>query len=78
MPIGITFKNLPQDENKWIHPEYPDDDRRQDIPWIIAQPNGGYFENCGAVEPLYSTGMHALVEDMFCQRHNCYYCLFNR
>ena len=65
-------------EGSWVYPTTPDVNRIGEMPWIIAQPNGGAFENCAALEPAFSTkdskGRDMLVVDIGCGRSHCYYC----
>ena len=65
-------------EDSWVYPGQLNTNRLQEMPWIIAQPNGGVFENCAALEPAYSTkdnyGRTMVVVDIGCARRHCYYC----
>lgn len=65
-------------EGVWEYPGARGTNRLEGMPWIIAQPNGGIFENCAALEPAYSTldarGRSMVVVDIGCGRHHCYYC----
>ena len=73
MPFADTAS-----EGRWVYPGDRATNRLEDMPWIIAQPNGGIFENCAALEPAYSTvdgqGRTMVVVDIGCGRHHCYYC----
>ena len=68
-------------EDRWMYPEDQGNNRRQQMPWIIAQPNGGVFENCAALEPAYSTrdqnGRSMVLVDIDCARKHCYFCRFS-